>query len=736
MKRNFLCIVSLCLIPVFGILLSPGIDGGVRPKNKDINPDLRSQYAIIIGIDEYKNIKNLNNAVRDAKAVKKILIERYGYQESNIIDFYNEDANIQNIDSNIRLFADNEIDTNSLLIYFSGHGYLDESYDIGGWLPSDVGDDLNEEEREPLSDEKIVKRSTFKFGYTPIKGMMKQCKATHIFIIADSCYAGKLIGQGRNRSPAEELPKSYKKKSRQVLASGRGIVSDGEPGEHSPFAKFFIEYLEDNMERYIIGSKIVADLKEIFHLKMPERQIVGGSALPVGTNGGEFFLFYQYAEMVKELYMGYADLWVTLNNKAVERESKIDLCGQFIEDYKDIPGNEKIDKKRKKIKEKIQLLQEEIRIIDEMDENYRRLRELIGRSENIEFKIEECEKFLKKYKDAPDDKIVKKMIADINRNIGAFKVETMGRDYERLKKNLNRKDLSSWQKFDLCMKFEKKFEDILYGWMRVQLEAYIKGIEKEINREGDEKEIPSLNRIDFLQIRKFGENNPGSPKTEKLKHILVKKEKNLPPEKYWKSISKSNNGYYEREFPGGHIMVYIPEKNFWVDKYEVSVAQLGRFKTFRKKRKKSGRKLIRSLLDQHPAIVSFKEAKAYCSSDKNNKMRLLTNDEWEFIAGRNKGYKYSWGNEEVDAGGVYRANYDDSMYFRDGFNGPAPVRSFEEYSSPYGIVNLSGNVWEWVQGNKCKGGNFFSLEKELEISSIETGKILVGFRCVKEEVEK
>jgi hypothetical protein len=343
-------------------------------------------------------------------------------------------------------------------------------------------------------------------------------------------------------------------------------------------------------------------------------------------------------------------LWVILNNTEIKRKSKIGLCEKFLEDYKNIPGNEEIDNKRNRIKEEIRRLQKEIKVIDEIKEEYRSLKDLFAREKNTEFKIEKCKNFLNKYKGTPDNEIVKKIFAEINRTLGALNIE------ERI-----------------------------------------------------------------------------ASRKEESKKVLIKEDKNLTSENNWAQIKKNTKGYYEKTFANGHVMIYIPEKNFWVDKYEVSYAQLEKNKVFRKKRKKSSRKLIRTLTDKHPALVSFEEAETYC---RLNKMRLLTNEEWEIIAGRNKGYKYSWGNEEVDAGGIYRANYDDSMDFNDGFKGPAPVRSFEEYSSPYGIVNLSGNVWEWIQGNKCKGGSFFSGEDELKIGYSSTNQRLVGFRCVKEEVEK
>ena len=41
-------------------------------------------WALIIGINKYKYVQSLNYAAEDAMDVKKILVEKYGFKESNI----------------------------------------------------------------------------------------------------------------------------------------------------------------------------------------------------------------------------------------------------------------------------------------------------------------------------------------------------------------------------------------------------------------------------------------------------------------------------------------------------------------------------------------------------------------------------------------------------------------------------------------------------------------------------
>ena len=55
--------------------------------------------------------------------------------------------------------------------------------------------------------------------------------------------------------------------------------------------------------------------------------------------------------------------------------------------------------------------------------------------------------------------------------------------------------------------------------------------------------------------------------------------------------------------------------------------------------------------------------------------------------------RYPWGNEAPDADLCDRCNYDSED---DGFPHTAPVASFMEFSSPYGVHDMAGNVNEWT----------------------------------------
>lgn len=96
--------------------------------------------------------------------------------------------------------------------------------------------------------------------------------------------------------------------------------------------------------------------------------------------------------------------------------------------------------------------------------------------------------------------------------------------------------------------------------------------------------------------------------------------------------------------------------------------------------------------DQPVVGVTWGDAAAYAEWIGK---RLPTEAEWEKAARGTDGRIWPWGNEFDPT----KCNFDDERKFDghlDGFAMAAPVKSFKQGASPYGALNMVGNVAEWV----------------------------------------
>ncbi len=206
----------------------PQKNAGRTSKHSDTSKPIGINYLLVIAIDAYAPAPRLYNCVKDAHDLIELLTTRYRFERQHTKELFNHQATKSKIYKAFREMAQRVTPKDNLIIYFSGHGEYDNVFGQGYWLPVDA--ELNEYDQYIPNSE--------------IKTFLSAIKSHHTFLLSDSCFAGSLFAKG----VAKNITKRYESTpSRWGLTAGRNeIVSDGKPGDNSPFAESLLYRLRQN----------------------------------------------------------------------------------------------------------------------------------------------------------------------------------------------------------------------------------------------------------------------------------------------------------------------------------------------------------------------------------------------------------------------------------------------------------------------------------------------------------
>jgi len=285
-------IIVILLVYIVILLAIESDAGQVNNKFSYIDEIYSESWALVIGINKYQNIERLNYAVNDAMAVKSMLVDRYGFKDSNIKLILDEEATKDNILQGFSDILSQSREKDRVIVFYAGHGEtykLPSGGDMGYLIP--VDGDLDN-----LYMSSIPMKSVYDIA--------EMSYAKHILYLVDACYGGLTLntrGIKKNQTP-EYLKQMTRERGRQVITAGGKDEQVQERPEwgHSAFTRNLLKGLgeglaDENLDGVITGDELGGFIKNRVIVD------VDGAHTPqkgrIGSDMGEFIFISETIDM-------------------------------------------------------------------------------------------------------------------------------------------------------------------------------------------------------------------------------------------------------------------------------------------------------------------------------------------------------------------------------------------------------------------------------------------------------
>lgn len=225
-------------------------------------------YALIIGNNTYKDeaIASLDEPIKDATKLYNVLTTKYAFKKENVTLLKNA-TYVETITAFDKL--GNTLTANdNLLVFYAGHGWWDETKDLGYWLPTDAR----------------KSNTAFWIRNSTISDYMASIKTKHTLLIADACFSGSIF---KTRSAFDNAPLAVKKLN--DLPSKKAMTSGNlkEVPDKSVFLKYLVQRLNENTEKYLPADKLFSSFRRAVLSNSPNAPQFG-TIQNAGDEGGEF----------------------------------------------------------------------------------------------------------------------------------------------------------------------------------------------------------------------------------------------------------------------------------------------------------------------------------------------------------------------------------------------------------------------------------------------------------------
>lgn len=233
------------------------------------------QYLVLIACDRYKSKLPLENRVKNVLKLKNELLSRYHFDEYfELYDYHVTKENIENLFKKIILKTKRN---DSVLFYFSGRNYFDESTAEGYWIQFD-GKIEHDGQINYIAHKQVI-------------NFISKIKALHVCLISDCGFFANIIRKENKYINNVDLKENYTNKSRFLLvADDKAISTTG-----SNFTETLIESFNNNKETYLN----IAVLYNKINKKFKHTPLIFGQLNNSKNVNNSSFLFFLRDKKVK-----------------------------------------------------------------------------------------------------------------------------------------------------------------------------------------------------------------------------------------------------------------------------------------------------------------------------------------------------------------------------------------------------------------------------------------------------
>jgi PBP1b-binding outer membrane lipoprotein LpoB len=245
---------------VFGGAELAKIDAELAPPVSSVKPKDHA-YAVIVGVEDYRDLPKVDYAKRDAEMVKSYLTKALGYREQNVVMLLNDRVTKSDLEARFEKWLPRQVGENKdaeVFVYYGGHGAPDPNTNQAFLVPYNGDPAYLETSAYPL---------------TRLYETLGKLPARSITVVMDSCFSG---AGGRSVIQKGARPMLIKVENPLMAATNMVVISAAAGNQisnalpekrHGLFTYYFLKGLQGDADADKDGS---VDVEELYAYMKPK----------------------------------------------------------------------------------------------------------------------------------------------------------------------------------------------------------------------------------------------------------------------------------------------------------------------------------------------------------------------------------------------------------------------------------------------------------------------------------